>query len=85
MYISVKNVQISFDEELLERVDRVAESVQLSRSAAVREALHGWIRQKEIEKFEKDWIQKLKQGAAYDDSELADAWLAAESWSDSPE
>ncbi len=35
----MKNVQISFDENLLEEVDRFAASEKISRSAIVRKAL----------------------------------------------
>ena len=78
----MKNVQISFDEELLESVDRVAESAQLSRSAAVREALRAWIRKKQVESFEKEWIRCLKGRAGDENGEADAAWLNAESWSD---
>lgn len=76
----MKNVQISFDEELLEEFDRFAESAQLSRSAAVREALKAWIRQKHVEAFEKEWIRKLRESPP--DKDADDAWLDAESWSE---
>ena len=56
----MKNVHISFDEELLATVDRFAASSQLSRSAVVREALKSWIRGKQVEAFEDEWIRKLK-------------------------
>jgi len=42
----MKNVQISFDENLLSTVDRIASSSNLSRSAVVREALKAWIRER---------------------------------------
>ena len=76
----MKNVQISFDEDLLETVDELAASSQLSRSAVVREALKTWIRQREVKNFEDEWIAKLKEKP----QELgeAEAWSEAESWSD---
>jgi metal-responsive CopG/Arc/MetJ family transcriptional regulator len=76
----MKNVQISFDEELLETVDKVAESANASRSAIVREALKTWIRQREVESFEREWIAKLRERPQ--DTKEAEAWLGAESWSD---
>ncbi len=76
----MKNVQISFEEELLETVDRFAASSQLSRSAVVREALKTWIRQKQVKEFEDEWIRKLKENPQ--DKEEDEAWLEAESWSD---
>jgi metal-responsive CopG/Arc/MetJ family transcriptional regulator len=57
----MKNVQISFDENLLKAIDRIAASYQLSRSAMVRQALQEWIRQREIQEFEKAWIRELKE------------------------
>jgi metal-responsive CopG/Arc/MetJ family transcriptional regulator len=57
----MKNVQISFDEELLETVDMVTRSTQMSRSAIVREALKNWLRQRQVKKFEDDWIAKLQE------------------------
>ena len=76
----MKNVQISFDEQLLRTIDRFATSSKLTRSAVVREAVETWIRQKEIKEFEDDWIKKLKENPVDpDDSEV---WLNAEKWSD---
>ncbi len=76
----MKNVQISFDENLLKTVDRIAASYQLSRSAMVREALENWIRQREIQEFEKAWIRKLKENR--DDITDAEPWLLTEQWGD---
>ena len=75
----MKNVQISFDEDLLEKFDKYATESQLTRSAAVREAVKTWIRQEEIKKFEDTWIQKLKENP--EDSEDSEAWIKAETWS----
>ena len=76
----MKNVQVSFDEELLKTIDRFATSSRLTRSAVVREAVRTWIRQKEIKEFEDEWINKLNERPGdLDDSE---AWMKAEEWSD---
>ena len=76
----MKNVQISFDEELLKTIDRFAMSSRLNRSAVVREAVKTWVRQKKVKEFEDDWIKKLKESPGdMDDSE---AWLKVEKWSD---
>jgi CopG family transcriptional regulator/antitoxin EndoAI len=74
----MRNVQISFDETLLEEVDRVSAIEKMSRSAIVREALRKWIQEKEVEKFEKDWIKSLQESPG-DPDELA-PWMQAESW-----
>ncbi len=76
----MKNVQISFDEELLKTIDRFATSSRLTRSAVVREAVKTWIRQKEIKEFEDDWINKLKESP--EDLDDSEAWMKAEEWSD---
>ena len=76
----MKNVQISFDEDLLEAVDELAASLQLSRSAVVREALKTWVRQTEVKNFEEEWIAKLKE--AHQDLSEAEAWAEPESWRD---
>jgi len=76
----MKNVQISFDENLLNAVDRLAASAKLSRSAIIREALKRWIQKKEIKEFEDQWIQSIKKNP--DDSKDADAWIQAQQWSD---
>jgi len=76
----VKNVQISFDEDLLNEVNRMVASTRLSRSAIVREALRRWIREKEIKKFEDEWIRKLKENP--DDTQEAKAWIKIEQWGD---
>lgn len=74
----MKNVQISFDENLLKTIDHYATSSQLTRSAVVREAVKTWIRQKEIDEFEEAWINKLKENPQ--DVEDSEAWLKAEKW-----
>jgi metal-responsive CopG/Arc/MetJ family transcriptional regulator len=76
----MKNVQISFDEDLLKTIDQFAASSQLTRSAAVREAVKAWIRQEEIKKFEDAWIQKLKDNP--EDLENSESWIKAEKWGD---
>jgi len=76
----MKNVQISFDEQLLKTIDRFATSSRLTRSAVVREAVKTWIRQKEIKEFEDDWIKKLKESPV--DADDSEVWLKTEIWSD---
>jgi metal-responsive CopG/Arc/MetJ family transcriptional regulator len=76
----VKNVQISFDEDLLNEVNSMVASTRLSRSAIVREALRRWIREKKIKKFEAEWIRKLKENP--DDTQEANAWIKIEQWGD---
>jgi metal-responsive CopG/Arc/MetJ family transcriptional regulator len=76
----MKNVQISFDEELLKTIDQFATVSKKTRSAVVREAVKTWVRQKEIDAFEDEWIQKLKKTPQ--EIEDSDAWLKVEQWGD---
>ncbi len=76
----MKNVQISFDEDLLNEVNNMVASTRLSRSAIVREALRRWIREKKTKKFEDEWIKKLKENP--DDTQEANAWIKIEQWGD---
>jgi metal-responsive CopG/Arc/MetJ family transcriptional regulator len=79
----MKNVQISFDEDLLKTIDQFAASSQLTRSAAVREAVKTWIRREEIKKFEDEWIRKLNENPENpEDTEDSEAWIKAEKWGD---
>jgi metal-responsive CopG/Arc/MetJ family transcriptional regulator len=75
----MKNVQISFDEQLLKTIDRFATSSRLTRSAVVREAVKTWVRQKKVKEFEDDWIKKLKESP--EDMDDSEAWMKAEEWS----
>ena len=76
----MKNVQISFDEDLLEAVDSFALSSKTSRSAIIRDALKQWLRQKEIQAFEDQWIRSIKESP--DDSQTAEEWVQTQQWSD---
>lgn len=76
----MKNVQISFDENLIDAVDRMAASSKTSRSAVIRDAIRHWLREKEIKEFEENWIQSLKEKP--DDSKDTEAWTKAQQWSD---
>lgn len=76
----MKNVQISFDEDLLNEVNNMVASTRLSRSAIVREALRRWIREKKTKRFEDEWIKKLKENP--DDTQEANAWIKIEQWGD---
>jgi Arc/MetJ-type ribon-helix-helix transcriptional regulator len=76
----MKNVQISFDEDLLIMIDRMAEDSRKTRSAVIREAVRAWLRQREINAFEELWISKLQDRP--NDMNDAEGWAAAEKWGD---
>jgi predicted transcriptional regulator len=75
----MKNLQISIEDTMVSYLDRLAEHQQKTRTALIREAIAYWIRYKNIEQFESQWISALKsdtRGFPEDD----EAWLAAEAW-----
>jgi metal-responsive CopG/Arc/MetJ family transcriptional regulator len=74
----MKNVQINFEENLLDEVDRVAASTNLSRSAVVREALRHWLKEEEIREFEQEWISSLRKNP--DDCGRAEEWANVQEW-----
>ena len=76
----MKNVQISFDEKLLDAVDRFAAASKISRSAIIREALKHWLGEKEIAEFEERWIRSIKQNP--NDSKDLEEWIQAQQWGD---
>ncbi len=78
----MKNIQISFDENLLNIVDQIAASTNLSRSAIIREALIKWIREAKIKESENEWIKSLKKNPDDVDDKSAEAWINAEHWGD---
>ena len=74
----MKNVQISFDEKLLETIDYFAPSNKSTRSAVIRDAVKNWIKAQEIKEFEDKWIESLKQN--HEDTEDAEKWMDAQYW-----
>lgn len=74
----VKNLQIALDDESVQTLDALARELQKTRTALVREAIQEWIRRQQIREFEEAWIRAAQQDQT--DENLADAWIAAESW-----
>jgi metal-responsive CopG/Arc/MetJ family transcriptional regulator len=74
----MKNVIIRIEETLLNKIDQIAAASQLSRSDIVREALHDWVRKKQITEFEQEWITKLKEKS--EDSRHLQPWIRLEHW-----
>lgn len=74
----MKNVQISLDEETLERVDRIGKPLGLKRSAIVRQALREWMHRHAVERFEREWIAALRSEP--DAADRAEDWLGAQTW-----
>jgi predicted transcriptional regulator len=77
-YKNMKNLQIALDDESVQTLDALARELQKTRTALVREAIQEWIRRQQIREFEEAWIRAAQQDQT--DENLADAWIAAESW-----
>ena len=77
--MSMKNIQITVDEETLRQVDRVSGPLGLKRSEVVRQALRQWLQRRATERFEEDWIAALRK--VPDDPDRADDWIGVQSWS----
>lgn len=76
--LTMKNVQITLDEETLERVDQAAQPLGLNRSEIVRQALRQWLRRQAVESFERQWIAALQRKP--DEAARADDWLEIQAW-----
>ena len=77
---SMKNIQISFDENMLQEIDRAASSLKTSRSAIIRDATKYWLKEKHIKEFERNWINSLKESP--DEPEELEVWTNIQTWSD---
>ena len=78
--MSMKNIQITVDDETLRRVDRASKPLGLKRSEIVRQALRQWLDRRAIQGFEDAWIAALKERPP--SASRADDWRAAQAWSD---
>lgn len=76
----MRNIQISFDEDILEEINRVVSVTDLSFSDIVRDAVMRWLQSRDVRKFEEEWIQKLRLYP--DNSEEADKWTSVQHWSE---
>jgi len=74
----MKNLQIALDDESVRTLDELACDLQKTRTALVREAIREWIARQQIQEFEAAWIRAAQQDQP--DDNLAEAWIAAESW-----
>lgn len=74
----MKNLQITLDDESVRTLDELACDLQKTRTALVREAIREWIARQQIQEFEAAWIRAAQQDQP--DDNLAEAWIAAESW-----
>ncbi|TVR70625.1 MAG: CopG family transcriptional regulator [Spirochaetaceae bacterium] len=77
----MKNLQIALDDESVRTLDELARELHKTRTALVREAIQEWIDRKQVQEFEAAWIRAAQQDQP--DEDLAQAWIAAESWESS--
>ena len=76
--MSMKNIQITVDEETLRQVDRVSGPLGLKRSEVIRLALRQWLQRQATEQFEQEWISALQKEP--DEARRADDWLGVQAW-----
>jgi len=76
----MKNIQISFDEDIFAEIEHAVSATGLSFPDIVKDAVRQWLQKREIRKFENEWIEKLKQSP--DDSQGAEEWMSIQHWSD---
>jgi metal-responsive CopG/Arc/MetJ family transcriptional regulator len=76
--MSMKNIQVTVDEETLRQIDKVSGPLGLKRSEIVRQALRQWLQKHATDRFEQQWIAAL--GKAPDDPGRADDWLDVQAW-----
>ena len=76
----MKNVQITVDEETLSKVDGIGNSLGLTRSEIVRQALREWMSRQAVQTFEQEWIAALRKNP--DDADRAEDWIGNQSWSE---
>jgi metal-responsive CopG/Arc/MetJ family transcriptional regulator len=73
----MKNVQITVDPETLAEVDRAGEALGFKRSEIVRQALREWLRRRDIQRFEDEWVAALGRRRDDDGAE----WRSIQAWS----
>lgn len=76
----MKNIQVSFDENMLHEVDKAAISLKKTRSAIIRDAIKYWLKEKDVKEFEQNWISSLKEHP--DETEELEAWTKIQTWSE---
>ncbi len=77
----MKTIEIAFDENLLDQIDRFVSVTNLTYSDIMKDALRLWLKERETKMFEKEWIEKLKQHP--DDPEDAEKWIPSQTWDES--
>jgi metal-responsive CopG/Arc/MetJ family transcriptional regulator len=81
LYVAVRPVQISLDEDLLRRIDRDPEAKQKGRSAFIRAATELYLQAKERKGID-DAIRRAYRGKADDLLSEVEDLLGAQAWPD---
>lgn len=74
------NIQVPLDEQLLAEINKASKPLGLDLAQIIREALLAWLRRREGERFEQEWVAALKRNP--DEASRAEDWLEAQTWSD---
>lgn len=74
----MKTIQVTIDEELLERLDRQLAGASKARSAFIRAAIERELRRAEICEMERRWKESYARQPA--DSDELEAWESAQEW-----
>ena len=51
--MSVKTIQVTIEDSMLEKVDRLVQQMNITRSAAIRQALTQWIHERYMEELDR--------------------------------
>jgi metal-responsive CopG/Arc/MetJ family transcriptional regulator len=76
----MKTIQMTIDESLLEEVDRLISTLDTTRSAFIRDALHAAIRKHVIAELEREHAEGYAQHPARPGE--FDVWPAEQAWGD---
>jgi metal-responsive CopG/Arc/MetJ family transcriptional regulator len=76
----MKTIQMTIDEPLLEEVDELIQSLEITRSAFIREALQRALQQYKIKQLERQHVAGyVRQPVEADEFEV---WTAEQVWSE---
>ena len=78
--INMKTVQITIDESLLEQVDRLIATLDTTRSAFIRDALHAALRKYAIDAPDREHAQGYARHPVQPGE--FDLWSAEQAWGD---
>ena len=78
---NMKAIQVTFDEDLLTRLDELAEVRERGRSAVLREAAANYLAQKIAEDIDRRYEEGYRRFPAHEDPDL-DGWTDQAVWAE---